>query len=53
MERLLPEWRAARESSIYAVYPASRNLLPKVRVFVDFLAERFGETPIWEEGLAL
>jgi DNA-binding transcriptional LysR family regulator len=53
VERLLPDWQAARESSIYAVYPASRNLLPKVRVFVDFLAERFGETPVWEAGLGV
>ncbi len=53
MERLLPDWQAASESSIYAIYPASRNLLPKVRVFVDFLAARLGDPPTWEEGLGL
>ncbi len=29
------------EPSIYAVYAARRHLLPKVRVLVDFLTERF------------
>lgn len=48
---LLPEWGEAQDSAIHAVYPASRNLLPKVRVFVDFLAERFGGTPYWDRGL--
>jgi DNA-binding transcriptional LysR family regulator len=34
------------EMAIWAVYPARRHLQPKVRAFVDFLAERFesGET---------
>jgi len=30
-----------RVTSIYAVYPSRRHLSAKVRVFVDFLAERF------------
>jgi DNA-binding transcriptional LysR family regulator len=51
LERVLPEWRVAEEANVYAVYPASRNLSPKVRVFVDFLAERFGEAPYWDEGI--
>ncbi|MBT3360198.1 MAG: LysR family transcriptional regulator [Rhodospirillales bacterium] len=35
--------------SIYAVYP-HRQLVPaKVRVFVDFLAERFGAEPYWDK----
>ncbi len=52
LARLLPGWRDAADSMIAAVYPASRNLSPKVRVFVDFLAERFGGTPYWDEGLS-
>jgi DNA-binding transcriptional LysR family regulator len=48
---LLPEWSAPDDAAIHAVYPAGRNLLPKVRVFVDFLAERFGGTPYWDRGL--
>ena len=32
---------------IYAVYPSSRHLSPKVRAFVDFLLEIYGLTPYW------
>jgi DNA-binding transcriptional LysR family regulator len=49
---VLPEWSGPADTAIAAVYPASRNLSPKVRVFVDFLAERFGGTPYWDEGLS-
>jgi len=34
--------------SVYAVYPHRRHLSPRVRAFVDFLAERFGEDPYWD-----
>jgi DNA-binding transcriptional LysR family regulator len=49
--RLLPvleDYRIAREVSVYAVYPAREHLPPKVRVFVDLLAERFGPEPYWD-----
>ncbi|WP_448205482.1 LysR family transcriptional regulator [Azospirillum sp. sgz302134] len=39
------------ESNVYAVYPQNRHLSPKVRVFVDFLAERFGPRPYWDCAL--
>ena len=48
---LLPDWEPEIETGIHAVYPASRNLSPKVRVFIDFLAERFGDPPYWDHGL--
>jgi len=51
LEKVLPGWRDIGDSAIYAVYPARRNLSPKVRVFVDFLSERFGRTPYWDMGL--
>jgi DNA-binding transcriptional LysR family regulator len=35
-------------AGIYAVYPHSRHLLPKVRAFVNFLAERIGPWPYWD-----
>src|SRR3546814_16091496 len=41
------------EQGIHAVYPHSRNLSLKVRVFVDFLVERFGPAPYWDDGLDL
>ena len=36
------------ESNIYAVYMMKRNMSPKIRVFLNFLAKRFGSTPPWE-----
>jgi DNA-binding transcriptional LysR family regulator len=41
------------EQGIHAVFPHSRNLSVKVRVFVDFLAARFGPRPYWDDGLGL
>jgi DNA-binding transcriptional LysR family regulator len=37
-----------QDAGIYAVYPHSRHLLPKVRAFIDFLAERIGPRPYWD-----
>lgn len=37
---LLPEW-AMPDADLYAVYLPTRHVAPKVRVFVDFLVERF------------
>ncbi|MBL6958396.1 MAG: LysR family transcriptional regulator [Rhodospirillales bacterium] len=34
--------------SVYAVYPHSRHLSAKVRVFVDFMAAYFGPDPYWD-----
>ncbi|MHA1601129.1 MAG: LysR family transcriptional regulator [Alphaproteobacteria bacterium] len=52
--RLLPEWGDPQESVINAIYPASRNLSPKVRVFIDFLVEQFsGDVPYWDRDLNL
>jgi DNA-binding transcriptional LysR family regulator len=32
----------------WAVYPRNRYLSRRARLFIDFLAERFGETPYWD-----
>jgi DNA-binding transcriptional LysR family regulator len=42
-----------QELAVYAVYPERRNLMPKVRAFVDFLATTFGPQPPWEQGWSL
>ncbi len=44
----LLEGQLLQNSSIYAVYPHSRLLSPKVRAFVEFRAARFKPTPYWE-----
>ena len=39
------EWPLA---TAYAVYPPTRHLSYRVRAFIDFLVERFSETPQWD-----
>jgi DNA-binding transcriptional LysR family regulator len=36
---------------IYALYLHSQHAPPRVRVFIDFLAEVFGSKPSWEKKL--
>jgi DNA-binding transcriptional LysR family regulator len=43
LEQVLPEW--AEAGVIWAVYPHSRHLSAKVRLFVEFLAERWASPP--------
>ncbi|MGH8441702.1 MAG: LysR family transcriptional regulator [Nevskiaceae bacterium] len=42
LRAVLEDWEIEAGSSLYAVYLPSRFLAPKVRVFVDFLLEKFG-----------
>lgn len=44
---LLGNYRAL-EISIFLVYPHRRHLSPKVRAFVDFVAEKITVTPYWD-----
>jgi len=37
------------EISIYAVFPSRRYLSAKVRTFVDFLSNYFGDSPEWDQ----
>lgn len=39
------------DHSVYAVYPPTRYLSHRVRAFIDFLVERFGDEPYWDECL--
>lgn len=50
---VLPEWHASNRVAVYAVYPSRRHLAHKVRVFMDFMSDRFGHPPYWDKGLAL
>lgn len=35
---------------VHVLYPHSRHLAAKVRLLVDFLSERYRQTPHWEQG---
>lgn len=47
---IMPEYCPPQRSA-YAVYPQTRYLSRRARVFIDFLAERFGENPYWDQFL--
>lgn len=47
LKRLLGAYELP-ETSVYAVFPHNRHLSAKIRVFVDFLAARFGPAPYWD-----
>ncbi|MBF0380221.1 MAG: LysR family transcriptional regulator [Magnetococcales bacterium] len=40
-----------KESGLYALYHHNRHLSAKVRVFVDFLAKRYGKKPYWDRNI--
>ena len=42
--------QAADNRNVYAVYPASRHLSPKVRAFVDYLVETIGQPAYWRQS---
>lgn len=48
---ILPDYPLVSTQALWALYPSSRELAPKVRVFIDWLVERFGEQPYWDRGL--
>lgn len=37
------------ESAAYALFPSRRHLPQRVRLLIDFLAERLGDEPLWEK----
>ncbi|MGY3041172.1 DNA-binding transcriptional LysR family regulator [Rhodanobacter sp. TND4EL1] len=47
LQQVLPDYPIAT-TGIHAVMPQRRLMPPRVRAFVDFLAERLGEQPPWE-----
>jgi DNA-binding transcriptional LysR family regulator len=48
--QVLEDFPIVSESAIWAVYPSSRLLAPKVRAFIDFFKDYFGETPYWDHS---
>ena len=51
LQPVLSDYTLPQEAA-YAVYPPGRHLSHRVRVFVNFLVERFGDKPYWERCLA-
>lgn len=47
--QVLADYPLASDTAIWAVYPSSRLLAPKVRAFIDFFIQYYGEQPYWEK----
>ena len=45
---VLPDYRPTG-LDIYVVYPSRRNMPGRVRLFIDFLRERFQSTAEWQD----
>ncbi|MDY0745946.1 LysR family transcriptional regulator [Paucibacter sp. R3-3] len=50
LQVVLPDY-ALPDTGIHALMPQRRLVPPRVRAFVDFMAEKLGETPSWERAL--
>ncbi len=48
LRRLLSDYHTD-ESTAYALYPSRRHLPQRVRLLIDFLVERLGDEPPWEQ----
>lgn len=46
--QVLKDFPLVSDTAIWAVYPSSRLLAPKVRAFIDYFIGCYGETPYWE-----
>ena len=40
-------------TAIWAVYPSSRQIAPKVRAFIDYFAKAYGDQPYWDNSKAM
>ena len=47
---ILKDFPLISNTDIWAVYPSSRLLAPKVRAFIDYFSSYFGDCPYWEQS---
>jgi len=46
--QILQDYPLVSDTAIWAIYPSSRLLAPKVRAFIDYFSEYYGSPPYWE-----
>lgn len=46
--QVLPDHSILDDASIWAVYPSTNVVTPKIRVFIDYYTSVFGKKPYWE-----
>ena len=51
LKQILKQYPLVSDTAIWAVYPSSRILAPKVRVFIDYFFEYFGSIPYWDQQI--
>ncbi len=49
--QVLKDYPLISNTALWAVYPSSRLLAPKVRVFIDFLVDKYSGVPYWDSQL--
>lgn len=49
--QILSDTPLVSDTAIWAVYPSSRLLAPKVRTFIDYFADCYGTPPYWDKNL--
>jgi DNA-binding transcriptional LysR family regulator len=52
LQQVLTDYPLNSQTAIWAVYPSSRQLAPKVRAFIDYFSAYFSDAPIWETELS-
>lgn len=50
---ILPEYRETTGVAVYAVYPCRQYVPPKLKLFIDFLAQQYSPIPYWDRDLNL
>ncbi|TDQ26770.1 LysR family transcriptional regulator [Raoultella sp. BIGb0149] len=53
IQRVFPDWEFSMfpsETAIWMLYPQKRILPHKVRTFIDFMVEKVGTPPYWEDN---
>jgi DNA-binding transcriptional LysR family regulator len=48
--RILPDYSPSQLNA-YVVYPQTRYLSQRSRILIDFLVERFGDNPYWDQDI--
>ena len=48
--RVLPDYKVDDQTALWLVYPKSNALTAKVRIFIDYLLEKIGSSPVWTEA---
>jgi DNA-binding transcriptional LysR family regulator len=46
---VLEDYPLVSDTAIWALYPSSRQVAPKIRAFIDYCKVYFGEIPHWEK----